>query len=413
MNPAKTIASSVTRYGTHNLIDQQCPSCGAVPLRGFYAVRNVPVNSVILLKTREEALNYPLGDIHLAYCWNCGFVTNVSFDPNLSEYSDRYEETQGYSATFNEFHRRLAEYLIEEYKLRSKRILEIGCGKGEFLALLCEMGGNEGIGFDPAFVPERTPKILNGSVKYYPSRFTEEHVHMEADFYVCKMTLEHIYNTRDFVTMVRRAVGDRVEATVFFQIPEVFRILRELAFWDIYYEHPSYFSAGSLGRLFRKSGFDVIDIWTDFDNQYLMIEASPGVSGPLVPPLPQEDDLKDLYPLAGYFSQAVKTKARNWLNRLKEYSQEGKRVVLWGGSSKAVAFLTSLNIRKEVEFVVDINPQKAGTFIAGSGQEIVPPEFLIDYQPDVIVVMNPVYIAEIRISLGDLGLSPLLVPVNA
>jgi hypothetical protein len=227
------------------------------------------------------------------------------------------------------------------------------------------------------------------------------------------MTLEHIQNTREFVSMIRRAIGDRSDAVVFFQIPEVFRILRELAFWDIYYEHCSYFSAGSLGRLFRKSGFDVIDLWTDFDDQYLMIEARPGVSGPLVPPLPQEDDLKDLFPLAGYFTQAIKTKARNWLNRLKEYHQSGMRVVLWGGSSKAVAFLTTLKVKDEIEFVVDINPHKIGTFIAGSGQEIVSPEFLADYLPDVVIVMNPVYIPEIRKMLGDLGLSPLVVPVNA
>ncbi len=412
MNSSRTIATTVTRYGTHTLIDRQCPSCGAIPLRGFYAVRDVPINSVILLKTRNEALNFPVGDIHLAYCWNCGHITNVAFDQSLIEYSSRYEETQGFSPAFNDFHKRLAEYLIREYDLHGKRILEIGCGKGEFLALLCEMGGNSGIGFDPAFVPERAPKIKNGNIVFHQCLFTENNANIEVDFYVCKMTLEHIQTTREFVSMVRRAIGDRADVTVFFQIPEVFRILRELAFWDIYYEHCSYFSAGSLARLFRKCGFDVIDVWTDFDDQYLMIEAKPGIAGPLLPPLPQEDDLKDLYPLAGYFTQAVKNKARAWLTRLKEYQKERMRCVLWGGSSKAVAFLTTLKIREEIEFVVDINPYKTGTFIAGTGQEIVAPEFLIDYQPDYVIVMNPVYTAEIKKMLDGIGLAPQLVSIN-
>ena len=47
--------------------------------------------------------------------------------------------------------------LREAYKegLRGKDIIEIGCGKGEFLLLLCEMGNNRGTGFDPGFVSER------------------------------------------------------------------------------------------------------------------------------------------------------------------------------------------------------------------------------------------------------------------
>jgi hypothetical protein len=62
------------------------------------------------------------------------------------------------------------------------------------------------------------------------------------------MTLEHIAPTGDFVGAVRRAVGDDPQTVVFFQVPDVIRILKEQAFWDIYYEHCNYFSAGSLAR---------------------------------------------------------------------------------------------------------------------------------------------------------------------
>ncbi len=405
-------ATTVTRYGTHNLIDQSCPNCGAFSMRGFYAARNVPINDVRVVHSRQEALDFPRGDIHLAYCWKCGFITNVSFDPATVTYSPEFEETQGYSDTFNAFHQRLATYLIDNYDLHEKKILEIGCGKGEFLAMLCEAGNNSGIGFDPAFVPERKPQISRGQVEYIADLYSEKYADIEADFVVCKMTLEHIPQTREFVSTLRRALGDRGETGVFFQIPEVFRILRELAFWDIYYEHCSYFSAGSLARLFRKCGFDVLDLWTDYDDQYLMIEARPGVSGPLIPPLPQEDDLPQLFPLAGYFSQSVKTCLQTWQTRISEYHRDGLHVVLWGGGSKAVAFLSTLGIAEEIEYVVDINPHKHGSFIAGSGQEVVAPEFMKEYHPDIVIVMNPVYVEEIRATLAEMDLSPVLVPVN-
>ena len=43
---------------------------------------------------------------------------------------------------------------------------------------------------------------------------------------------------------------------VFFELPDTERVLTEAAFWDIYYEHCSYFTPGSLARLFRRTGFE-------------------------------------------------------------------------------------------------------------------------------------------------------------
>jgi hypothetical protein len=113
-----------------------CPACGATGSAGaFYSVRGAPVHSVLLLESREAAVNYPTGDIVLAFCPACGFVFNSAFDTALHEYSARYEATQAFSETFNTFNRRLARDLIDRFNLRGKQVLEIGCGQGEFLDL--------------------------------------------------------------------------------------------------------------------------------------------------------------------------------------------------------------------------------------------------------------------------------------
>ena len=129
-----------------------CHSCGVHGVSIFCEFRSVPVHSVLLMPTREIAVNFPKGDVELGFCQNCGFVFNTAFDPGMHEYSSKYEETQGFSPTFNAFHRRLATRLIERYDLHHKNIIEIGCGKGEFLTLLCEMGENRGVGFDPSYI---------------------------------------------------------------------------------------------------------------------------------------------------------------------------------------------------------------------------------------------------------------------
>lgn len=384
-----------------------CPSCRSVGMRVFYEVDQVPVNSVLLLSSREEALEFQRGRISLAVCPACGFISNIDFDPKLTQYSARYEATQGYSPTFNKFHRRLAEDLIRRYDLYGKSLIEIGCDKGDFLTMLCELGDNHGVGFDPAYVPGRHPSTAADRLTFIADFYSEKYSQYRGDFVCCKMTLEHIPDVGDFVAMVGRSIGDDPNSVVFFQIPNATYVLRDVAFWDIYYEHCSYFTKGSLARLFGRSGFDILDLWTDYDDQYLMIEARPkspqlnGDRGPEEEPV--EKTLHDV----DYFVANYNARRDYWRKELAGMKAAGQKIVLWGGGSKGVAFLTTLGLTlDDVEYVVDINPNKTGTFMAGTGQEIVAPEFLASYRPDVVVIMNPVYRQEITQDLAAMSLSP-------
>lgn len=388
-----------------------CPSCGANSIQLFYNVSQVPVHSVLLLHDRETAVNFPTGDITLGFCQSCGFISNVAFDASKQDYAGEYEATQGYSPTFNAFSRRLAGDLIDRYDLHGKHIVEIGCGMGEFLYLLCEMGGNTGTGFDPAYDPARAIVEIGDNINFVKDYYSEKYAAQKGDFFCCKMTLEHISETAEFVGTVRRAVGDDPDKVVFFQVPNARYVFGDVAFWDIYYEHCSYFSLGSIARLFRHVGFDVIDLWTDYDDQYLMIGARP-LTSQSINQLAQENDLVQVAQDVAQFSERYPLLLAEWRQRFAEFRGNGRRVVLWGGGSKGVSFLTTLGIGLDtVQYVVDINPNKSGTFMAGTGQEIVAPDFLPSYQPDVVIVMNPIYREEIRRDLEKLGLTPDLLTV--
>ena len=166
-----------------------CPACRSTNSRLFYSVREIPVHSVLLIDSREEAVEYTSGDIELAVCADCGFIFNRVFQPEVHEYSERYDPTQGYSATFNAFHKRLALDLIERYDLRRKSIIEIGCGQGEFLTLLCQLGDNRGVGFDPAYVPLRKEGQAPGRAHFIADYYSERYANHQADFVCCKITL--------------------------------------------------------------------------------------------------------------------------------------------------------------------------------------------------------------------------------
>ena len=61
---------------------------------------------------------------------------------------------------------------------------------------------------------------------------------------------------------------------------------------------------------------------------------------------------------------------------------------------------------------LDINPNNHGTFIAGTGQEIVAPKALQEYQPRLVVAMNPVYREEIGQDLDKMGLTAELTTIE-
>lgn len=387
-----------------------CKSCSSADLVEFHRLSDVPVNSCLLFASREDAWNYPRGEIVLAFCRQCGFISNVRFSSALARYTEGYEEQQSFSPRFNRFARELATSLIERHNLRGKTILEIGCGKGDFLLLLSELGKNRGIGIDPTYVPGRQNGSSSAEVTFIRDFYSERYAEYTGDMICCRHALEHIPDTAALVQAVRRSISEKTNTAVFFELPDVERVLRECAFWDIYYEHCSYFTLGSLARLFRKSGFEVTNLEKAFDNQYLLIEARV-TNHNHSQPMPNEETVEELSNDVARFQSNYEQVVRRWKQKVQDIGEQGKRGVIWGSSSKCVAFLNTIGITDEIEFVVDINPYRHGKYLPGSGKLIVAPNFLQDYRPDVVIAMNPIYLDEIRKDLSGLGLNPELVAV--
>jgi 2-polyprenyl-3-methyl-5-hydroxy-6-metoxy-1,4-benzoquinol methylase len=341
---------------------ESCPACNAKGLRIFHEQQGVPVHSCRLVATREEAEAFPRGSLRLGLCLACGFITNTAYDAALQSYFVGYEETQGFSPRFREFMVELADRWIDRYDLEGKDVLEIGCGKGEFLVAMCERGVGRGTGIDPAIVPERVESAAASRMTFIEDLYGEKYAHLTGDAVVCRHTLEHIHPVADFLRVIRRSLEGRPDTAVLFELPDALRVLRECAFWDVYYEHCSYFTPGSLASLFRTCGFDVLALELDYDDQYILIEAKPR-------------------------------------------DGNAQRLQLEESPAEVAA---AVGVTDGIGCVVDINPYKHGKFMAGTGHEIVAPDALRDYRPDLVVAMNPIYLDEIRDELHRLGVTARL-----
>jgi SAM-dependent methyltransferase len=366
---------------------------------------DVPIHIGIQWPEKDMALNCPKGDIKLVFCRSCGYVWNSAFDQALIEYSEDYDNSLHFSPLFQEYALSSATRLIDRYEIRNKDVIDIGCGKGDFLVLLCELGDNRGVGFDPSYEGERVEHDLAERITFIRDYYSEEYSQFKADLICCRQVLEHIQNPIDFMTMVRAAIGDRLNSVVFFEVPNLLYILRDMSIWDVIYEHCAYFSAESLAYVFNSCEFNVLSLTETFEGQYLVIEARP-VTPSSDPQTNQGDRISDVTRAVESFADHFRDRAKDWKSRLEQMANEDQRTVIWGAGARGVSFLNTVKVEDQIEFVVDINPRKHGKYMAGTGQRIVSPEFLQEYQPDSVVVMNPIYENEIRQYLGELGLNP-------
>lgn len=367
-------------------------------------MHDIPINGNLLWTSQSTAMNCPKGDIKLAFCPRCSYIFNLDFEPERQSYDKNYENSLFYSPHFQRFAKTLANNLIERYDLHGKDLIEIGLGKSNFLSLLCELGNNNGVSFDPTQTINREEKHTADRIKIIPDFYSEKYSEYKPDFIFSWHVLEHINDPKAMLTTIRRAVGDREEAALFFSVPNALHNFRSLLFWDIIYEHLSYFTKTSLSYIFRTCGFRVNEITEEHEGQSLCISATPDKEEKLGYDYSSRPELKQIKDDVAAFSDKYYSKLGAYEDKLK--TQSGKRrVVMWGAGSRGVTFLNTLK-NLEIDYAVDINPKKQGMYIPGTGQKIVPPEFLRKYRPDMIIIMNSIYKGEIRDMAENIHINP-------
>lgn len=381
-----------------------CIVCGSTDNAKFIKIPHVPIQCNVLCPTRDIATQIPRGDISLGFCKKCCHIFNTAFRPEKMKYDQDYETSLHFSSRFQEYARGLAKRLIYQYDLHKKEIIEIGCGKGDFLNLLCSMGGNHGIGFDQSYDPNRTDNAKNKNITFIQDFYSSHYACYNVDFICCRHVLEHIQSPTEFISNIREAIEDRHGINIFFEVPNVEFTLKDLGIWDLIYEHCSYFCKNSLTLLFSSCGFDVWNCIEAFEGQFLNLDAILTSASKEVKTKSQNDN-EEMANHVETFSHKYNRIINQWKDRLHEFSANGKCVVLWGAGSKGVTFL-NVTPNNLIEYVIDINPNKQGMYIPGTGQKIVSPEFLSTYKPDAIIVMNPIYRHEIEKMVHDSYISP-------
>jgi hypothetical protein len=149
-----------------------CLVCGGKSFKPLISISDVPTLCNRLCASEAEAANAPRGDIALTYCLDCGHVVNSAFDQARVNYDGRFENSLSFSPRYRQYANATAERVINRYGLSGKRIVEIGCGSGDFLLILCS-AGNYGEGYDPS-QPTSRCAAGRGSVEIIGRNFAVE-----------------------------------------------------------------------------------------------------------------------------------------------------------------------------------------------------------------------------------------------
>ena len=378
-----------------------CPVCRGRSTFAFYRQDDVPAQDGIIWPTRQQAIDAPRGDIELIYCPDCSHVFNPKFDVGRFTFNGAYDISLHHSPTYQKFIEDLTDGLVARHDLRDKTVLEIGCGKADFLKGICEPYGNRGIGFDPTFLDANLTDAQKAFITVHRRYYTAADQGVKADFVTFRSMLQYMREPRPFLESFRGSV--KPGGTIYAEVPNGAHTFVKLCVWNIVYEHGCFYSRPSLTRLFAEMGYHVQDTFACFvEDQNLGIEA--GVT-PAGRSLTIDHREIDAYTAAlDAFRGEHARITGHWRDTLARLLKQGKRVALWGAGARAISFCALFDVTDEqVPYVVDINPKRQGCYLPRTLQRVVAPEHLLIDRPDVVIITNSGYEAEIRGQIAGMG----------
>lgn len=361
-----------------------CPiCCGAT--EPLLRREHVPVHQHKLYTTREAARNCVRGTLDMYCCQSCGFIFNTAFDPSLMDYGSDYDNSQNHGGDFSLYLDGVIADLIER-GVEHSRVVEVGCGNGDFLRKLVHAGNNTGVGYDSAYRgPAEEQDLWFVKSDYEP--------HELADAIISRHVLEHVQDPVTFIETMADGLYDN--GRMFIETPDVTPILANGVSWDFFYEHCSMFSPLALDRACETAGLEVSSIERVFSGQYLM-----GVAGKFAST--HMNNFVNVAALSVDFSFKAHARDVKIWAALLEWCQR-RPIALLGAGAKGATFAGLFDPDTTyLDCIVDTNPAKQGKYLPGTGHQIIGLDAIKERGIRTLILMNPNYRPAMSEAVRDL-----------
>lgn len=391
-----------------------CPLCSSQKIHELLYLENIPGMVNRLAVTRDEAMLVPRAHLQLVICHDCTHLFNSAFEADKVCYDGAYGNALHVSPTFRSYIWQMARTLVRDQKWTHRTIVDIGCGEGYFLRLICALGANRGIGVDPASPASdwKQAGAMGGEIKLVNVTFDQLSESIACDKVICQHLLEHMEEPADFLDSIIRNFRSSDSHELLLEVPNGLFTLRDKGYWDLIHEHVGYFTPRSLVNLLKRKGYEIEWCRENYGRQFITALARKMEQVPTARPI-KNGAKGQLTQLASRFNQRYHKEIERWNAALHEWSKKGKRIFLWGAGSKGISFANQLDDPSSIHAVVDQNVVKQGRYIPGTGHRVISPAELVKGDNLVIIVMNNLYLREIETLRSQEGIDARCVSVMA
>ena len=276
-------------------------------------------------------------------------------------------------------------------------VVELASNDGYLLQYFLEKGIPV-LGIEPAanVAAAAQEKGIHTMTEFFGRQIAEVLVQKgtHADLIIGNNVLAHVPDINDFVAGMSTLLADQGAITM--EFPHLLRLMEDNQFDTIYHEHFSYLSLTTVSRIFAHHGlkvFDVEELPTHGGSLRIYAchahNAKINISGS-VSDLKQKESVAGMLEMKTYrqFEEDVKKTKRKLLNLLIDLKEQGKVIAGYGAAGKGNTLLNYCGIRTDfLDFTVDRNPYKQGSYLPGSRIPVFPPEKILEARPDYLLIL--------------------------
>lgn len=273
--------------------------------------------------------------------------------------------------TFRE--RQFAEF-VGRFGLTGAKLLEVGCGSGEYLQLL-QQAGVVACGLEAGAAGVAACRSAGLTVE---AGFVEDAAQVleEAPFaaFAILNFLEHLPDPGTLLAGVRRNLLPGAVGLV--EVPNFDMILRKRLFAEFIGDHLCYFTAQTLATTLQMNGFEVLEcrpLWYDY----------------ILSAQVKKREILDL----GHFHHDQRALTRQLDVFLARFP--AGQVAIWGAGHQALAVMALAHLEGRIRYVVDSAPFKQGRYTPATHLPIVAPQALRDDPVAAVIVMAASYSDEV------------------
>jgi 2-polyprenyl-3-methyl-5-hydroxy-6-metoxy-1,4-benzoquinol methylase len=308
-------------------------------------------------------------DIEIYQCSGCGLV-QLSSDP--VPYYREVIRASAISKAMKEF--RLTQFgdVIDKFDLTGKKVLEVGCGRGEYLSLIKQFNVDAyGLEYSVEAVKQCVKSGLNVSKGFIRSNNSRLRYAPFNAFFILNF-LEHLPDPNSILRGIYNNMGE--DAVGLVEVPNFDMILRNRLFAEFTADHLLYFTKETLSSTLSHNGFEIIECNEEWDDYILSAVVKKR----------EKIDFSD------FNEQQAKI-----IEEVTEYINRFKKVAIWGAGHQAFAVISLLNLTGKIKYVVDSAVFKQGKFTPATHIPIVSPEVLNTDPVDAVIVMAAGYSDEV------------------